>query len=397
MKHITIALIIAITTINLASAANIGISPANVVFDNVLRGGYSERIITITIDDETEREVEIQPRGEVEEWLSFSETKFTVSKGKPYYLKVSVNPPTDIQNGNYTGFLRVRVSSETVEQEEGTAAGFVIPVLDLYLIVDITDVEFKSCRAQSYSVNSVEEKDPIPFTTSILNNGNVRFNPRVKIDIWNQDQTEVVKTYDYSEIEISPTTEEELLIRVPSNGLEIGQYWAEISAIDCFSEYTLTFDILEEGALRANGILESIITKTWIDKEETVLIEPRFKNIGEKEVQAYFKGEITRGNKIIQIIETEKSLVPLNSYQDFEFYFTPKEAGKYLISGRVYYDNKKTFERSTVLNVRETSFPIKTIGKYLIYVILIVGIAVLTVKIRKEKKKYNRELRRLKR
>ena len=37
--------------------------------------------------------------------------------------------------------------------------------------------------------------------------------------------------------------------------------------------------------------------------------------------------------------------VPIGETNDFEFYFTPQEPGKYVVSGRVYYDGKKTFCR----------------------------------------------------
>ncbi len=46
------------------------------------------------------------------------------------------------------------------------------------------------------------------------------------------------------------------------------------------------------------------------------------------------------GNKIIQILESENSLVDMGESNTFKFYFTPKIQGKYIVSGRVFYDEK---------------------------------------------------------
>ena len=87
------------------NAANIGVSPATINFKNVLRGGYSERGVIITIDSEKPVGIEVNPRGEVAEWLNFSSVNFSIIKNEPYQLIISVSPPEDIPNGNCTGFL----------------------------------------------------------------------------------------------------------------------------------------------------------------------------------------------------------------------------------------------------------------------------------------------------
>ena len=61
-------------------AANIGISPARVYIKEVLRGGYAEDTVIITIDSEDPIGVSLQTRGELESWLNFSNKSFNVSK-----------------------------------------------------------------------------------------------------------------------------------------------------------------------------------------------------------------------------------------------------------------------------------------------------------------------------
>jgi len=260
----------------------------------------------------------------------------------------------------------------------------------------VTDVEIVDCSAYGFKVQSAEEGDDIVFSFDISNSGNIRLKPRIIIDIWDQDQISIVKTEEFSNKEILPTLKDEFVVRVKSNDLEIGQYWADVSVIDCYSSQTLTFDVLEEGALKADGVLTSILTRKTAEVDETVPIKVGFKNTGEKEVEAYFKGQITFGEKIIQILETDRFTVLVSESEEFNLFFTPKQVGKYVISGRVFYSSKRTFESSTVLNVVTKKFQLSYLVTPLIYIVLIVLILFLFYKIRKEKKLYINKLKHLK-
>ncbi|HNZ52111.1 MAG: hypothetical protein BWY36_00037 [Candidatus Diapherotrites archaeon ADurb.Bin253] len=380
--------LIIIVNLLYVSSANIGVSPANVYFKDVLRGGYAERIVTITVDSEEPTKISLEPRGEIVDWVSFEEKEFEVSRNKPYYLKIILQPPVDIPNGNYTGFLRVTTSSKN-KGVEGQATGVINAALDLYLEVKITDVEFSSCRAWDFQVESVEKGDDILFKVKVLNEGNVRLYPTIKIDMWDQERTELVKQVEFSEDMIIPTTEKELNIKVESSDMNLGQYWAEITSIECYAAQTLTFDILEEGALKAQGNLLRISSPTWIKVDDTTIIEALFENTGEKNVNARFKGEITLGSRVIQILESELSSVSIGEIETFKFYFTPRKEGKYIVTGMVFYDGKRTFEKSTVINVEKKGFDIGVIRTILIYLILLIVIAYLAYKIKKEKRRNN--------
>ncbi len=387
--------LIVIVLVSFISAANIGISPANVYFKDVLRGGYAERTVIITIDSEEPTQVSLTPRGEIAEWISFDEKEFEVSKENPYYLKIIIQPPVDMPNGNYSGFLRVATSSDS-KGAEGQATGIINAALDLYSEVEITDVEYSLCRAWNFNVESAEKGDDILFKLNIYNQGNIRLYPTIKIDIWDRDRISIIKQVEFSNDMVIPTTEKEIIIPVSSSDLEIGQYWAEVTSVECYASQTLTFDVLEEGALKAQGTLLSVISPPWIKIGDTTLIEAVFENTGEKTVNARFKGEITLGSKIVQILESEISSVEIGERETFKFYFTPKEEGRYIVNGVVFYDGKRTFEKSTVINVEKSGIDWSKLKIYLIYLILIVAIAYLAYKIKKEKSIEIKKWRRLK-
>jgi hypothetical protein len=377
----------------LVSGVNIGISPGSLHFKNMLRNGYSERLVTITIGTSESVDVKIKARGEIADWLEFSAIKFNVSEDSPYVLKIIVKPPADIPNGNYNGFIRFTTSALGTAVP-GEAASVVRASVDLAVTVTITDTEIIGCRANRFSVNSAEKNYPVEFTLSIINDGNIRLKPKITIDIWDQEQLNLVKFIEFKDIEILPSVQKTIVIKVPTDDLAIGQYWADIAAVDCFVSDTLTFDVLEPGTLRAHGILTQIIGKVWAQVGETIPIVAFFSNKGEKEVIAQFKGKITLYDNIVKILESEKLEVPINTDINFTMFFTPEKVGRYVVSGRVFYDNKRTYESSTIINVEPA--PEKPLNLKLIYGIILAIILILFYKIRKERIKYVRELRELK-
>jgi len=390
---------LAVLLFPLLQATNIGASPASIKFYQVLRGGYSERNIVISSDSLTPLIVEVNPNGQTTNWFNLSVKNFTVSKNQPYVLRLIVNPPLDMPNGNYTGVLRFQMKGLSNPQE-GQAVGTVITALDLAINTEVVDTQIIQCSVSSYEVNSVEQGDDIVFNLNVANNGNVRLNPDIKIDIWDKDQIGIVKTQEFKGDEILPSTSGLISLRMKSNGLDTSQYWAEVTANDCSSSKLLTFDVLEIGALKADGVLLDINVKKNADTGENIPIVVRFQNTGQKEVDAEFKGKVTLGNRIVQVLESEKVNVPISEVNRFNFYFTPKSSGKYVISGNVFYSNKKTFESSAAVDVSSKQVNFYSILISIAYIIfsilLILLIIFLTYKINKERKKYSLKLRRLK-
>ena len=373
------------------SAVNLGISPASLNFEDVMRGGHSEDYMTVTVDSVDSIEVEFESTGEIKDWINFSENHFLISKDNPGKIKVSINPPTDIPNGNYTGFLKV-TTGVFEEGKEGHATGKIKSTLDLIIDVEITDVEYINCVARNFVVNSPEQGDDLIFEMDIENLGNVRISPMVLMDVWDKDQSMIVKNNEFISKEILPTSSSHISFRVETDDLEAAQYWSEIYAVECLDKDLLTFDILDEGSLTAKGTILSIVTKKESEVGETIPIEIGFRNTGEKEVSARFVGQVSQAGKIVKVLESENIIVPIDSNEKFNFYFKSTEEGKYVISGRVIYDSKKTFEKSEVIEVVSSGIN-STKYAYFVFVIII---GMLLYNIHKEKNKYKNKLRSIK-
>jgi len=386
-------IVIILYSAGFVSAANIGVSPANADFPKVLRGGYAERPIRITLDTPDLVKISATVRGEIASWISLSEENFSASRSNPYTLIASVSPPLGTPNGRYEGFIRIQ-SDQTGRTVEGHATSLLIPALDVHVTVEVTDQEVRGCKASNFKISNVEEGDEIIFSADILNTGNIWFSPLISLTLWNQDNSKIVKEVRFSDTIITPTQNQKVRVEFPSEGLERGQYWVDAAAVDCYEEQTLTFDVLEEGALRAAGILTEIIAPVWVDLGETISIIAKFTNTGEKAVRSRFKGQVTLEDKIVQLFESDQEVfVDLEEDTEYEFYFTPKQAGRYLVSGRVFYDSKRTYEKSAAFNVRSKGQLFVTIIKVLTYLVLLAIIAFLLVRIRRERKSYKRGLK----
>lgn len=380
-------------SMNFVSAVvSVGVSPANVNFKQVLRGGYAERYTTLTVDSDEIINVEFEPRGDISDWIGFP--KQVNISGSPERILITVEPPSYTPNGNYTGFLRVYTSAlGSVDDGEGKATGFVRAVVDIAISVEVTDTEILSCGANGFSVNSVEQGDDLVVDFNFINSGNIRLRPQATIDIWDQGQIEIVKSVDLTGEDVLPTKQGEVEFRISSDDLDLGQYWMDVNVPDCFSSDTLTFDVLAQGALRSKGTLLRIEAPFAAETGETLPITAFFQNVGEKEVNAKFEGKITRDGKIIQLLESDEQRVSINEITTIPFFFTPEETGTYIASGRVLYDKKKTFESSVTMIIAQKIIGWKEILTALAYIILMIVIGVLFFKIRSEKRKYKQKLR----
>ncbi|MFA5857114.1 MAG: hypothetical protein WC867_07155 [Candidatus Pacearchaeota archaeon] len=397
-KYINIIFIILVILTNniLITATIIGISPASVGMTKVLRGGYAERNIVVSTDSVEPILIKLTQRGDTNGWINYSDDNFSISKDSPYVLKMIILPPLDQSNGNYSGFLTFS-SSPFGKGREGQAVGVIRSTLDLALDFEIIDTEIMDCSAKNFIVESAEKGDDIIFNLVVINNGNIRFKPNLNIKIWDIDQIEIKKEENILGQEILPTTADNYSARVKSDELEVGQYFAEISIDECYSSQLLTFDILTPGALKADGSLLGIILSRQGYVGERVPIRVSFKNTGQKDVSAQFDGKIVLDGKTIQKLDSQKIGVSISQTKDFNFEFQPEKPGKYIISGKVYYSGKKTFESSASIDIIDKTSKKSNLFIYLIYLALIFFIVVLFYKINKERRIYNHNLKRLRR
>ena len=371
---------------------SLGVSPGRVNFNNLLKDGYAEQYVTIStsLNDRVTAHFDIS--GDIADWVNFEpeEKEFAMSYEEPYRLKVIVTPPGDVAVGAYYGTL-----TYTTDQlgSVNTGMGSAIRAEVISTIeIRITDEQIIGCRAGAIQIADVEEGYPLELRFSVENKGNVRLRPVVILEVLDQLQKSVVISKELVGEEVLPTTLKNYVM-VIDDQLEAGQYWASVTIKstdennqDCMTQKLITFSVVERGGIADQGTLEKVSSKTWVFVGEIIPIIATFYNNGERNVDARFKGEVVKDENIVKLLESDALRVNPGENVELTTYFEPQDPGRYVVNGRVLYNNKLTFEKGTIINVNS---PPKVEGikiiPIILYLAILMIILVLIHRIRKEK------------
>ncbi|MBN2459883.1 hypothetical protein JXB28_06385 [Candidatus Woesearchaeota archaeon] len=397
-KYILITALCIILVLNawMAEAAVIGANKGVLSYRNVLKDGYAQDLVTLTTDTDFNLSITYKVEGEAAEWIRLEPESqpFFISKDNPYVVAVVVEPPPDARNQQYSATIRFITGA--LAGPEGQFGTAVRAAIQLRLGVEITGQEMVSCSATGFAMEDVEEGYPFEFYSVVTNNGNVRIKPEFVLEFWNQDQTELVKSFSLITNESILPTVQKRVFHSFSHALPIGQYWVKISTPTCGGSGSgfITASVFERGGVSDKGELLKIEHDAWVKTGDIIPIDAIFQNLGSRIVSAKFKGTISSGDNIFKIIDTDPLDVQPGEIVSLRTYFNPIQEGQYMITGRVLYNKKLTFDKSSVLNVNPSGEPPeqgKTLGATTIALIFILCIIIfILIMIFKRKKKLGR-------
>jgi hypothetical protein len=381
-----------ITNSILAEATVVGANKGVINFKNVLKNGYAQEPVTLTTDTDFNLSITYTIEGEIAPWVRLEppQQPFFISKDNPAVVLIVIEPPLDVKNQQYGG--SVRFLTGALAGPGGQFGTAVRAAVNIRVGIGITGQEIVSCSAAGFELNDVEEGYPLEFYAVVTNNGNVRIKPDFVLEFWNQDQTELVKTFTFAVNDsILPTAQKRIFYSIPHN-LKIGQYWVKISTPLCGDAGSafITVSVIEKGGVSDKGELVNIQNEPWVKVGDIVPIDAVFKNLGSRVVSAKFKGTITSGEEIFKIIDTDSLDVMPGEIVSLRTYFNPVQEGQYIVKGRVLYNKKLTFERSSVLNVNPSGKPPSTANVFSlsnIVIILAIIILILVILIFRRRKK----------
>ncbi|MBR9676009.1 hypothetical protein GOV05_03305 [Candidatus Woesearchaeota archaeon] len=395
-KKIIISLIILVLLSISVLGVSIGVSPAKINYEKVLKGGYASRTISITTDTLNNLSIYVEKSGSIAEWVSFgpidlSVENITITRSNPYRLDIIIMPPDDVANGNYTGSVRVvtdKIQDVVTGKGSAVKAAF---LLDLR--VEITGEEIIGCVAGGLGINNFEVGEDIPVFFTVENTGNVKISPEINIEVFDLYER-LVEEFSFISDELLPTTQQRLIEEL-INDLIISQYFAKITIPLCNHKKEVTFTVVEPGGISDEGELLMIKNPVWAVTEQTVQIVAVFKNLGERTVRAKFTGVIKDAlGEIIKVIDTDSINVKAGETQEFPTFFKPENTGQYFISGKINYNDKLTFEKASVLNVNLGTASSESEGKNRLYLLFIIIVLLLLITIRKKKIIIRRKKRR---
>lgn len=366
------------------SAIAIGVNKAEINFVDVLRNGYAEDTFVVSTDTDLIITGDYEVEGDIAPWIRFEPENFTFSASSPARVKVIIEPPEDVSNGDYGGFIRV-LTGEIARADGGRMGTSARAAFKINVALGITGVEKRSCILGGVKLKNTEIRQPVDLSYSIKNTGNVRVQPEILIQLYDQDENFIDSETLLSDSDVLPTTIQEFFTQF-ENGLNVGQYWAKVSSPDCAGGSYMTFDVLERGGISDSGELVKINVDSWVNVGDIVPITAVFKNKGSRTVSAKFKGSIMKGKKLVKIIDTDFYNTPPGEVANIETFFNPDAPGQYEVKGRVLYNNKLTFERSSIINVNGSA--LTKDSNYIPLFIIVLVIIILLLIIRKKKKRF---------
>jgi len=349
-KRLFIIFLLAIISVDLVLAVSIGASPGRINFGGVLQGGYAEQVLKVSTDSEFPVPAVFTVEGDIETWVTFGEEDIILEGNVPNPVKIIVQPPQDTQVGNYTGKIKFQTGS--LGNLTGRAGGFVQASVTININVEIIGTQIIKCKSGGFSIEDIEIGNPTTITASVINEGNVRIRPEMDIRITDIDRVANFYSETFIGQQILPTTTD--FIGFTFNpSLPVGQYWVDLSIDQCRASDLLTISIVEVGGIIDNGLFRSLRSKPRALQNETVELIAKFQNQGSRTVTAKFIGNAKLGDRITHVLESGEFAISSQEEFDIPIFITAKELGRYVITGRVVYNKKLTFEKGTILTIIE--------------------------------------------
>lgn len=381
----SLLLISIVLLVSTANALSIGASPSKIVFDDMLRGGYAEGIITVGTGGDDDLSVHVEIKGVAKDWITIEPTMdFTLKAKKRFELKVILQPPPDIGNGAYEALINIRADSiAEVTGGVGMAFGAGIGVR---IVANITDVEKSAYSVVKATVADTEIGYPAEFYIDIYNHGNVKNVPKMRIDLFDETGTKLVKTIFHNTTAILPSRKETILIRASINDLDVGRYMGSVGSYmvskdettnkvttELVQHKTVGFNIFEKGTINVNGtMMNFVLDKSNAGVGDTVKITSLFRNNGQLLISAILEGEVLSGLEFVSQFESKETDVEPGESKNLVAYYTPTAAGTLTVKGAVRYGKKTTDSKDATLTVGGTNYLLYGAGALILIVVLVV-------------------------
>lgn len=363
-RVLTLILFISLTaTTASAQGIGIGVGPSEVLFENLIKGGYAETNLVVSTAADKELSISISKEGEIADWITITPREFILpAKGRKEVLVV-IEPPGDAKNRVYEAKLYVTAAPiADIKAGTGSALGARVAVK---IQAKLTGVEIIDYRIIDARVFDTELGYPIEFHLRIKNDGNVKYKPKIRLNISGPAIEPDFNLITAETSEIWPSRMGDAVITAPSEELKVGDYTAEVgyftyardpktnNIVENYVPYKkLKFRILAEGAISAKGGFESLVLdKTRAGVGDTVKISGVFKNMGEVLLKPRLDCEVLDGDQFEANVEGKESAVPPGQSKSIEAYYTPDSKGEFDITCLVSYAGYETEKKTVKITV----------------------------------------------
>jgi hypothetical protein len=206
----------------IAYGSGLGVAPAVLTFDDALKGTVTEKQITVQNPGENEIFVSLSVEGEMEDWIKIDKKEgITVPSKGETKIVVKLDPPVDLENGEYSSNLKI--VSSVGSSVEGSGMGL-LPGVNIDIVATITDEEIVDGEVSKVLTKDEAYGNPIKFIIGFTNKGNIPIGPNVKIEIEKRGFG-IVDTIEKDLEAIKSGESKDYEIQWDTNGKEIEVYY----------------------------------------------------------------------------------------------------------------------------------------------------------------------------
>jgi hypothetical protein len=365
-----------------AGAQSIGVAPGIVEIDDAARGAEYMRLVTLINHSEGEVTFEVAREGEAAQWASLHPANdqsatlesIVVAAGGSARVLLRVAVPSDAANGVEEGVI----SFKTVVTDYGPAGearARVSTGVVVHLEVNVSGTQSLSGTVLDVYTDDVEVGDPLVIKTNFQNTGNVKAKPEIALQMKDSAGAAVGEA-SYGDTAVGPGQTQTIESEWDTSGKELGEYVADVAvSLEGNQIHTqeVGFEIVAEGTLRGQGVLEKLTLENSPEPGGVAEIAAHFQNTSHSETRAAFVAEIYLEDQLLDAVTTPEQLVEPDEVVTIEASLDVPNAGEYTVRGNVSFEGRRT-------EAKELSFRVGGSDYWLpIWAWILVGCAVIVV------------------
>lgn len=333
-----------------AQGESLGVSPAEVRIENAQGGQSYERTVTVQNELSTATVFTLELRGDNEPWTTTDPIeRLEVPARTNAQITVTFGVPEDAYTGTHAGFLTI--TADPREQPEGSGLAMAWGVTVLLNVIVGGEAEEQLTWSTPEAPDVEIGTPPMGFLTA-TNTGNIVSTATARAEVLAFDTDDVLAEAQAEAVVIPGRTER--LEFTFEQTLPEGQYRMRFTA-GAPSPYEAIepFKVVPPGALGKEGVLRYIEHEPWVRAGDPVKLTAAFDNTGTATIaRAAFTAEIYLDDRLVGVVEGDSRVIHAGDSTGLSAFYTPEEAGRHTIVGRVNYDGFETLPSESVLNVQ---------------------------------------------
>ncbi|MDP3917086.1 MAG: hypothetical protein Q8Q42_02245 [Nanoarchaeota archaeon] len=327
----------------------VGVSPSKYTIEDALKGESYQKSMRFSTTSDENIIVDLVAYGDYKDWVKFYDiddlskeiTQLSINANGKEFAMIVFNIPKDTPNGEYEIQVAGNKAFEEVDNDVKTGSGVELKTFAKVKIY-VTGNQKLESEVRSISTRDVETGYPLRIKVDMENNGNVKSNPKIDVEIFKDGA--VIDSVTKSDSYVDVGQIEIIDVEWDTSGRGVGEFSAKVKVTlegKLIGEKLVDFNILNSGNSELEGSLGKVYDPDDVEIGKVAKISVDFKNRGNVDFTAKLTGEVMINGKLEDVIGGDEIVIGPSERENLAVYFTPLKAGNYEIKREIVYSGKK--------------------------------------------------------